>query len=209
MILGALSILIMLIVGYAYWREGLLTAFCMFCNVLLSGLVAFNFWELCADAIEPMLAGTFLHGYEDFACLVVFFAVPLLLLRWLTNQLANRIPEFHPALQHGGGAFFGLATGYLISGFLICVLQTLPWHERFVDFNPEYDPNVAGAGLRRVVPPDRVWLAMMHALSSDRLQWEDQRPFDRNGTFELRYARYRRYNDAREGPMPYRGEALP
>jgi hypothetical protein len=209
MILGALSILIMLIVGYASWREGLLTAFCTCCNVAVSGLVAFNFWEPIADALDPMVANTFLHGYEDFLCLFLLFILPLLLLRWLTNQFANRIPEFHTALQHGGGVVCGMATGYLISGFLVCVLQTLPWHERFVGFDPDYDPSIAGAGLRRVLPPDRVWLAMMHTLSSDRLEWQDKKPFDRNGNFELRYARYRRYDDTREGPLPYRGESPP
>jgi hypothetical protein len=209
MILGALTILIMLVVGYAYWREGLLTAFCMCCNVVVSGLVAFNFWEPIADALDPMVAGSFLQGYEDFLFLSLLFMAPLLLLRWLTNQLANRMPEYPLAVQQTGSVLFGLATGYLLAGFLVCVLQTLPWHERFVDFNPDYDPGVAGAGPRRILPPDRVWLAFMHKLSSDRLEWEDKNSFDRNGSFELRYARHRRYNDTRDNPLPYRGEYPP
>jgi hypothetical protein len=85
----------------------------------------------------------------------------------------------------------------------------LPWHERFIDFNPDYDPNLAGASLRRVLPPDRVWLALMHKLSSDRLDWQDNNSFDRNGDFELRYARYRRYSDTRDSPLPYSGESPP
>jgi uncharacterized membrane protein required for colicin V production len=209
MILGGLTILIMLIVGYAYWREGLLTAFCMCCNVIVSGLVAFNFWEPIADTLDPMVAGSFLQGYEDFLGLSLFFIATLLLLRWLTNQLANRMPEFPSAVQHAGGVVFAMATGYLLAGFLVCVLQTLPWHERFVDFNPDYDPNLPGASLRRVLPPDRVWLAMMHKLSSDHLDWQDKNSFDQSGNFELRYARYRRYNDTRDNPLPYRGESPP
>ncbi len=204
MILGGLTILIMLIVGYAYWREGLLTAFCMCCNVVVSGLVAINFWEPIAKEIDP-----FLQGYEDFLCLSLFFIATLLLLRWLTNQMANRMPDFPSAVQHAGGVLFGMATGYLLAGFLVCVLQTLPWHERFVDFNPDFDPNLAGASLRRVLPPDRVWLALMHKLSSDRLDWQDNNSFDRNGDFELRYARYRRYSDTRDNPLPYSGESPP
>jgi hypothetical protein len=209
MILGALTIVIMLVVGYAYWREGLLTAFCMCCNVVVAGLVAFNFWEPIAEALEPMVAGSFLHGYEDFLCLALLFGATLVFLRWLTNQLANRMPEYHVAVQQSGGALFGLATGYLLAGFLLCVLQTLPWHERFMDFNPEYDPSLPGASLRRILPPDRVWLAMIHKLSSQHLDWENTKSFDANGSFELRYARFRRYNDTRENPMPYRGESPP
>jgi hypothetical protein len=209
MILGALTVVIMVIVGYASWREGLLTAFCAFCNVLFSGIIAFNFWEPLAAVIDSMAAESFLHGYEDFLCLTILFLIPLVSLRWLTNQLAHRMPDFHTALQHGGSVIFGMASGYLIGGFLVCVLQTLPWHERFMNFNPEQDPNAPGAGLRRILPSDRLWLAMMHRLSSGRLEWEDTNAFDRNGNFELRYARYRRYNDARDNPLPYQGEAPP
>jgi hypothetical protein len=207
MLLGALTILIMLIVGFAYWREGLLTAFCMCINVLLAGLIAFDFWEPLADLIDPMLAGTILAGYEDAACLFLLFVPSLLFLRWATNQLASRIPEFHPVLQQVGGAIVGLATGYLLAGFLICWMQTLPWHERFMNFNPYYDPNEASAAIRSVLPPDRVWLALMHRFSSDRLDLGDD-PFDRRGNFELRYARYRRYDDSRDA-LPHKGECSP
>jgi uncharacterized membrane protein required for colicin V production len=207
MVLGTLTILIMLIVAFAYWREGLLTAFCMCVNVMLAGLVAFDFWEPLADLIDPMIAGTILSGYEDATCLFLLFVPTLLFLRWATNQLAARIPDFHPVLQQIGGAVLGLATGYLLAGFLVCWMQTLPWHERFMDFNPDYDPNEASAPVRRVFPPDRVWLALMHRLSSDRLDFGGD-PFDRNGSFELRYARYRRYGDSRDA-LPYKGESPP
>ena len=54
MILALLTIVLMVAVGYAYLREGLLTAFTMFCNVFLAGLIAFNFWEPVASLIEPI-----------------------------------------------------------------------------------------------------------------------------------------------------------
>src|SRR6266852_4062581 len=64
MLLGFLTIAITLALAYAYYREGLFTAFTMFCNVFLGGLIAFNFWEPLAALLEPILAGTFLRGYE-------------------------------------------------------------------------------------------------------------------------------------------------
>jgi uncharacterized membrane protein required for colicin V production len=208
MVLGILTVLIMLITAFALMREGLLTAFMTCCNVLFAGLIAFNFWEPLADLLDPMVESNALHGYEDTICLFLLFMIPLTFFRWATNQLANRMPEFHPALQIAGGIFFGLVSGYLLSGFLVCVLQTLPWHEKFMNFDPEYDPAQPSAVIRHVLPPDRAWLALMHQLSTDRLQWGDE-TFDRRGNFELRFARYRRYSDDREGPLPYRGEFPP
>jgi len=221
MLLGILTLLFMLLVGYAYLREGVFTAFTMCCNVFIAGLVAFNFWEPLADMLDPTFGGSVLHGYEDAIVLVLLFIVTLGVLRSITNLLSRTQIRFPVGFQQGGGAFFGLITGYLISGFLVCVFQTLPWHENFMNFSPRRDAGTDGP-LRRILPPDRVWLALMHragayALSND----EDPKTtgkeasgdryvhkyvtFDKYGTFEQRYARYRRYNDSRDASK-YSGE---
>jgi uncharacterized membrane protein required for colicin V production len=198
-----LTILIMLILAYVYLVDGVATAFTMFCNVFLAGLIAFNFWEPLAGLLEPPFSRSFFAGYEDALCLVILFSVTLGSLRLATNSLSFAVIDFHPIFQHLGGAFFGLATGYLISGFLICVFQTLPWHEQFMGFQPEYDPSQSG--MRQVLPPERVWLALMHRAGIGAFSRGDNPTFDPEATFELRYARYRRYGDNR-GPLPYRGE---
>jgi cytochrome c biogenesis protein CcdA len=189
-------VVIMLGVAYAYLQEGVLTAFTMLCNVFLAGLVAFNFWEPCAAELDPLLAGTLLHGYEDSLCLVLLFTLTLGLLRWTTNTLANLQPEYHPVVQQGGAVVFGLLTGYLVAGFLLCVLQTLPWHENFMNFDEKIDPEAPKARARRVLPPDRVWLALMHRASVGPFSQAEEAGFDPGGSFEARYARLRRYSDS-------------
>jgi hypothetical protein len=217
MLLGFISVVVMLIVAYAYYREGLFTACTMAINVLVAGLVAFNFWEPLAALLDPMLAGSFLHGYEDAACLILLFALTLGFLRLVTNGLASSRLDFPAWLQSGGGTLFGLLTGYLVSGFLLCTLQTLPWHRNFMFFEPKYQTGPEHM-LRHVLPPDRVWLGLMHragayafsngedakAGPSDS-EYDRSLTFDKYGSFEFRYARYRRYGDNHE-PMPYLGE---
>src|SRR5205085_12109431 len=101
MLVGILTLLIMAGVTYAFWREGLLTALTIAVNVFLAGLVAFAFWEPIADWLSPLLADTFLHGYEDALCLIALFAVTLGLLRLAVNNLANAQLEYHPVLRQG------------------------------------------------------------------------------------------------------------
>jgi hypothetical protein len=194
MLLGVLTIFIMVIVTYAFWQEGALTAFTMMCNVFVAGLVAFSYWEPIAAELDPLLAGTILHGYEDSVCLVALFSLTLGLLRLATNNLANRLVDYHPVLQQGGSVICGLMTGYLASGFLLCVLQTLPWHRNFMGFEAKVDPDASGAKLRRVLPADRVWLALMHRAGLGPLAQEGP-TFDADGSFEDRYQRYRREGD--------------
>src|SRR5207302_105273 len=147
-------------------------------------------------------------------CLFALFTVTLGLLRLATNSIAPLQVDYFPALQSAGGAVFGLVLGYLMSGFLVCFFQTLPWNQRFMNFDYAYK---AKQGMRDYLPPDRVWLALMQrasaypfsndldaAVDPDSEQAEKEFPdryyrryvtFDKYATFELRYAHYRRYDD--------------
>jgi uncharacterized membrane protein required for colicin V production len=213
-----MTLLVMLIVAYASFREGLFTAFATLVNVVLTGLITYNFWEPLAGSLDSTLQGSVLDGYQDFVMIVVPFAILLGLLRMVTNNLANSVIEFSPTLQQFGGAGIGLVTGYLLAGFLICALETLPWHKNFIDFAPRTVPSSANpeSDFRRILPPDRVWLALMRhagaygfARSADNEHAESPydryATFDRAGTFELRYFRYRRYSDT-DDPQRYMGE---
>jgi hypothetical protein len=196
--LGFLTILIMAILGYAYFVEGLFTAVVMCVNVVGAGLVAFNFWEPVANLMD-------LGGYEDFLCLIGIFCLTLATLRTVTNQIANTEIEFLPHLQRPGGALIGLVTGYLTVGFLVCALQTLPWHVNFMLYDPTYNPDKPL--LAQALPPDRVWLAMMHRAGDTGLG-SGNGTFDPHASFVYRYARYRRYTDDRDR-LPYQGEFDP
>src|SRR5262249_43065921 len=152
--------------------EGLLTAVTMCVNVVLAGLGAFNFFEPLADLFDPALAGTFLHGYEDGFFLVLLFGGALAALRLAADSLAAGELDSHPLLLRIGGVAFSLITGYLVSGFLVCVLQTLPWHENFLYFQKSADPGDPSGVLRKVLPPDHVWLGLMY--------WGGAYPFSNN-----------------------------
>lgn len=191
MLLGFLTVVVMLVAAYAFWRQGVLPAFAMAVNVLLAGLIAFNFFEPIAAELDPMLAGSFLHGYEDSLCLIALFCLTLAFLRWAANALIHATIEYHPALQQGGAVLFGLLTGYLVAGFLICVAQTLPLDEHFLKFDARVEANAPGAKVRRVMPPDRLWLSLMHRASKASLSWDDDSAFDPDGSYELRYSRER------------------
>ncbi len=194
--LAFFTVLIIAGVCYAFWREGLLTTCCMFINVVLAGLVAFFFFEPLADELDGMFQGNFLAGYEDFFCLIFLFSLALGLLRLVTNSFAYTDLDYPPLLLRGGVVVFGLLTGYLVAGFLVCAIQTLPLPEDFMGLEVRTNENQPKT-LRRLLPPDRVWLAMMHRVGAGPLSWREDargRPqtFDPHGNFPLRYARYRR-----------------
>jgi hypothetical protein len=194
-----LTLAVMLIVAYSYFREGMLTALTMLVNILLAGVVTFNFFEPLANALESSFEGSFLAGFEDAICLFGLFAASLGLLRLVTNNLANHELQLPAMAQQIGASLVGLVAGYLLAGFLFCMVQTLPLPEKFMDF--DYEAESGGAKLRRFVPPDRVWLALMSKIGAGPLSQSDAVTFDPEATFELRYARLRRIKEQQQ-PQP-------
>ena len=192
MLLGLLTVLLMLgVMGYALLRWGALRAFCACCNVLLAGLVAFNFFEPVAASLDPKLEDTSLHGCEDAFCLVVLFGAAFGLLHLVTRLLARKRPDYHPGLQLSGAAVFGLLAGYLLAGFFVCVLDTLPLGPYLPGFQGKVDPDARWVRVRRVLPPDRVWLALMHRAGLGPFA-RGGPTFDADGSFEFRHQRLRR-----------------
>ena len=206
------TLVIMLAAAYASYRNGLFTSVAMLFMTLISGLVAFGFWEPLSNLFDLAFQQNLraLAGAEDFVVLTLLFGVSFLLMRLAYQYLAPEMIDEHGALQHFGGAFFGLIMGYLVSGVLICAMQTLPLDERFLDFQPR-EPGEPG--WRSLFPGDRLWLAMMKHASSGSFSWKEDKEegnggpvtFDREATFELRYMRYRRTTDSRPA-LPYLGE---
>src|SRR5438128_1077079 len=111
-----LTVAIMIAVAYCFVREGVLTALCMTVNVVLAGVVAFEFFEPLADEMESMVKDTFLDGTEDALCLALLCAVTLGVLRAVTNNLASSELRLHPRGQQAAAAVLGLLCGYLLAG---------------------------------------------------------------------------------------------
>lgn len=211
--LAAISGILMLGVAYALFREGFFNAVVMLVNTLLAIVVAFNFFEPMADFLEDMIRGTFLANYEDALSLAILFAATLGLLRTITNKMQNEMVEFDGYVQQIGAGLTGLVTGYLATGFVVVMMQTLPLGRDFLGFEPR---GANEKSSRAFFPPDRMLLTMMRDIGAKSLVNRERDPdldsiydrfatFDRAGTFELRYTRYRRQTVEGE-TTPYRNE---
>src|SRR4051794_19837604 len=152
------TIAVVLAIAYAHHREGLFTAITMLLNVFLAGVLTFEFWEPLASALEPVFQGGILQGTEDFLVMTVIFCAFIALLRWATHSLAFSDFYLEPNLNRFGGALVGMLTGYLLAGFMVCMMETLPYHENFMGFEVRKGDE---GKLRTYLPSDRVWLAVI------------------------------------------------
>jgi uncharacterized membrane protein required for colicin V production len=207
------SLAVIAVIAVAQYRNGVFTSMTMAIQVVLAGIVAFGGWEPIADELDALFQDSRLAGFEDCIALTGLFVAALTVLRMITNRINALLIDFNRIAEQVGGPAIGIVTGYLVSGFLICVFQTLPVDENFLGFTAR---KADEARLRSYFPADRVWLALMRHAGAYPLAWKDDNPdgdtpfdrcatFDRLGTFELRYARHRRHAEGKE-PLPYQGE---
>lgn len=194
LILTLLTLGVMGATAYALWREGLLTAVTTLVNVVIAGLVAFNFFEPLAGQLETMFGTSFLKGYEDCIALVLIFAFMLGGLRVIVNSLANSEPDYPALFAQISKVICSLVAGYLVAGVLSCAFITMPWPQGkvFGDFDPQTEER------NTYLPPDQVWLAMMHWSGSKTFVRERHPTFDAQGNFELRYHRYRHFKSGKD-----------
>ncbi len=161
MVIGLCCLAVVGLVAWLLSQEGIFVAASTFLIVVVSGLVAMNFFEpatLYLQLLGPMVA-----EYADIIALVGIFAALVIGLRELTEYLAPvdiRVPDLMDTVGKWG---FGAATGYVTMAFLLTALHTAPLPREFFDFRPE-TPTFFG------IAPDRQWLAFTQYVSEHSLQ---------------------------------------
>jgi hypothetical protein len=188
--LWLLVLLVMVAVGYAMLNEGLMAAMCAVVNVLLAGLVACWLFEPVASELGKIVEATAFAGAEDGLALGGLFAASYAGLRVAVSHLSPQELDLPARVQQVSSGLVGLLAGYLLAGFLVVTVSTLPLPEKFLDYEARVE--AVEPALRRYFPPDRVWLGLMHGLGKPTSWGMGGETFDPEGTFALRYAKKRR-----------------
>jgi uncharacterized membrane protein required for colicin V production len=193
------AIAVMLICAYAMYREGLMTAVCYLFATIFAGTVAFQLWGPLATEFETSFAGSFAEGYEDALPLVGIFALVFVGVRLLSMAIVEKDLDIPPLMSQSVGAIVGFINGYFLSGFILCVLQTIPWEEQFLGFLAHDSKGLQS----RAFPPDQIWLKMMLRGNTTIFEREDVLPQGETiENFSYHFAQHRRFTETRD-PKPY------
>jgi hypothetical protein len=155
------GLILLLIFGVVTWcvaSEGAWGACLTFLCVLLSGLMAMNFFEPVASIIENN-GGNFLRPYADVAALLGLFALFTFLSRSATDHLSPTDIELDGRVYQVTRWLFALATGYTTMAISLTAVHTSPLPREFIGFRPE------ARNLFDVAAPDRQWLGFVQHVS--------------------------------------------
>lgn len=153
---------LLVILGLITWcvaSEGAWGAAFMFLTVLMSGMLAMNFFEPLADMLDGLGLGPDWSYRWDFVALVGLFAALVFGLRTALEKLMPTLVLVQPLSFDIVRWLCGLATGYVTMAFLLTALHTAPLPREFMGFTPERK------NLFNFSAPDRQWLGFTQYVS--------------------------------------------
>ncbi len=149
-------------VAYFVSTEGAWGAVHSFLCVLISALIATNYFEQAAAILEGLSPGY--RHFMDVIALVGLFIGCVFALRMGSEHLVQVYIGLPSAMDTAGKWLFGAATGYLTMAFLLMALHTAPFPREFLGFKPER-PNFFG------MAPDRQWIGFMQHVTEKPYGW--------------------------------------
>jgi len=181
--LGGIDIILLVILGLVTWSvasEGMWGAALTSLIVVISGLLAMNFFEPVAGILEGTGSSLWWRSHCDIFALLGLFAASVAVLRICTDRISPRFISSDRFIYGIGRWGAGLLAGYVTMAFLLTALHTGPFPRNFWGFTPERR-NLLGA-----VAPDRQWLGFTQWVSEETLKWPgDGKVFDGPQTYRV------------------------
>jgi uncharacterized membrane protein required for colicin V production len=181
-ILPFLMLVIFFAVVATCFAEGMWSNAVRLVNVITAGLLAVNFYEPLATALDKWQ-----HSYTylwDFLALWALFSVFLLVFRELTDRVSRVKVRFLKVADRIGGVVFSIWIGYAMICFTLMTLHTAPLGKNFLfeGFSTQKDARMFFG----MAAPDRDWLGFTQKMSTGAFAGAEE--FDPNAEFMPKYA---------------------
>ena len=172
------------------WREGMWSNAITLFNAVTAALLATNYWEPMADAIEGAMSSA--SYLADFVSLWLIFIFSFTIFRAITDKISKVRVRFKMPVEYVGGAVFALWVASIMVCFVTMTLHTAPLARDGLGGAFQPDPQ---ADTVLMFAPDRSWLGFITGLSAEggAFSTSPPTPFDPKGEFRYKYAQ-RRFN---------------
>lgn len=179
--MGGIDVILLIVLGLVTWSvasEGIWGAALTSLIVVISGLLAMNFFEPTAALLDGFSGSLWWRSHCDIFALLGLFAVSVTVLRLSTDHISPRYITADRFMFQLGRWSGGLLAGYVTMAFLLTAVHTGPFPHSFWGFRPER------RNLMDVVAPDRQWLGFTQWVSEESLKWPgDGKVFDGPQTY--------------------------
>jgi len=155
------------IVVFAGWammvREGLWSNAIALVNIILSGLVAFGWYQPLVIYLDEMTDGNNTY-WLDYAIIWALFVATMLVLQTLTRVLSRSRMRFKNPIDPVGGPLMGLIAAWVLATFVLATLHTSPMPKNAFGGKLVKASEVGSASA--FSSPDAAWLRFIERMSA-------------------------------------------
>lgn len=168
------TLVLILASGYLWLTRGFFSALLNLVCAIAAGAIAFSVWEpvsllLLNNAGDRGFFNNLLAGSAWAIGLAVPFAVSMALLRVVVDSMLKYNVHLSVAVNYGGGALCGAASGLIVAGILTISIgaMRLPTDMGFLGYNPAAfaDLGAIKRGDSQIIPADRIVAKLYKHLS--------------------------------------------
>ncbi len=172
------TLLLILASGYLWLTLGFFSALLNLMCAIAAGAIAFGVWEplsllLLNNAGDRGFFNELLAGSAWALGLAVPFAVSMALLRLAVDSLLKYNVHLSVAVNYGGGALCGAASGLIVAGIITMSVgaMRLPTDMGFLAYNPAAFADLGSVkrGDSQIIPADRIVARLYKHLSGHTL----------------------------------------
>lgn len=189
MLVGMLILVWFICIAFL-WNEGMWSNCLTLVNVLLSALIAMNYWEPLADYLESTSPSMKTYTYVwDYLSLWFLFFIGIVVTRVATGLISRSQVRFMPPIEQTGRVISVLLIGWIFVCFTLATLHTAPLARTAVRGTFQEKPmsnNFLG------LAPDRMWLGFVQHRSKGALSTNPPTVFDEKAEFIFKYGERRR-----------------
>lgn len=144
-------------------QQGLWSNAISLVNIIISGLVAFTFYQPLAIYVDEMLDGEYTY-LLDFVMIWALFVVTMVVTRAITGFASATRMRFKHPIDPIGGPLLGLIGAWVLAGIVLASLHTSPMPKTAFGGSLIYsDSDVASkSGLMN---PDLAWLRFVESMA--------------------------------------------
>ncbi len=184
--------------GTVLWFHGFWSNIITLINVLISGMVAMNFFEPLTVALDEQMENGAYTYLIDFIILWGLFAMTFIILRTTTDLLSRNPVRFAMPIEMAGRSITAIWIAWVLLSFAATSLHTAP-----LPASPLGGWTTPQSGCFLGLAPDRHWLAFIQSRSRGALSRGDnesdsphemdqgRRVFDPDSEFIVMYQRRR------------------
>jgi uncharacterized membrane protein required for colicin V production len=181
-IIDAVLVVLLLLIAWCVYGEGIWGAALRYIEFMIGGLVAFCFYEPVANLIASNLG--FMASFADIVSVSVLFCIVFSALRFATDTLSPTMVRFPAIVDQIGRVVFSLLLAWYMTGMSLCMLQMAPVHKQFLGYQWQ-NHALRSTGI------DRYWLGYVQWTTEKVFDWNPPRPFDPRSDFIKRYHDHR------------------